>query len=173
RIGASHDSYRNTYRTREREVVDMSPTLSVILPIYNVAPYLSDCLTSLASQRFSDLEVIMVNDGSTDESAEIAAAFAQRDSRFRLISQANAGLGAARNAGLPHASGKYLMFVDSDDALPGYAAEVLISALEQTGSDFATGNVQNWTPRGLTQSGIHRATHRTTLLRTHIRARRR
>src|SRR5690349_16944771 len=98
----------------------MSSVLSVVVPVYNVAPYLDECLTSIAAQYYRNLEVIMVDDGSTDESGAIAAAYAERDSRFKLVTKANAGLGAARNTGTENATGDYLMFVDSDDVLPPY-----------------------------------------------------
>ena len=146
----------------------MSSVLSVVVPIYNVAPYLDECLSSIAAQYHRELEVIMVDDGSTDDSGVIAASYAARDPRFRLITKANAGLGAARNTGTEHATGEYLMFVDSDDVLPPYAAEVLISSVEETGSDFASGNVLRLTSRGLHQSGLHRTAFATTDLRTHV-----
>src|SRR5262249_38360540 len=96
------------------------PELSIVVPIYNVAPYLAACLESLAAQTFEDFEVVMVDDGSTDDSGEIAAGFAARDDRFRLVTKANGGLGAARNTGIDHASGNFLAFVDSDDLIPLY-----------------------------------------------------
>src|SRR5690606_5147714 len=121
--------------------VTVGSVLSVVVPIYNVAPYLGECLSSIANQYYRDLEVIMVDDGSSDDSAAIAEKFADADPRFRLIRQPNRGLGAARNTGVSHATGDYLMFVDSDDVIPPYAAELLITAIEQSGSDFACGNV--------------------------------
>jgi len=142
--------------------------LSVVVPIYNVAPYLGECLSSIANQYYRDLEVIMVDDGSSDDSAAIAEKFADADPRFRLIRQPNRGLGAARNTGVSHATGDYLMFVDSDDVIPPYAAELLITAIEQSGSDFACGNVFRLTWRGLHQSGMHKQVFATTRLRTHV-----
>ena len=146
----------------------MSSVLSVVVPIYNVAPYLDECLSSIAAQYHDSLDVVMVDDGSIDESAAIAAEYAARDPRFTLVTQPNAGLGAARNTGAAKAVGDYLMFVDSDDVLPPYAAEVLISSLEQTGSDFACGNVMRLTTRGVHQSGLHRNAFEKTRLRTHV-----
>jgi CDP-glycerol glycerophosphotransferase len=142
--------------------------LSVVVPVYNVAPYLGECLESLAGQYRDALEVIVVDDGSTDESAAIAADFTGRDPRFRLVRKENAGLGAARNTGTAQATGDYLMFVDSDDVLPPYAAELLVGSLEKTGSDFACGNVLRLTTRGLSQSPMHRAAFASTHLRTHV-----
>ncbi|AGL21012.1 glycosyltransferase [Actinoplanes sp. N902-109] len=136
--------------------------------MYNVAPYLGECLASLAGQYRDALEVIVVDDGSTDDSAAIAERFTARDPRFRLVRQANAGLGAARNTGTAHATGDWLMFVDSDDVLPPYAAELLVGSVEKTGSDFACGNVLRLTTRGLSQSPMHRAAFAATHLRTHV-----
>jgi CDP-glycerol glycerophosphotransferase len=146
----------------------MNSVLSVVVPVYNVAPYLDECLASIAAQYYRNLEVIMVDDGSTDESGAIAAGFAERDPRFKLVTKANAGLGAARNTGTEHSTGEYLMFVDSDDVLPPYAAEVLIASIEETGSDFASGNVLRLTSRGVHQSGLHKTAFATTALRTHV-----
>ena len=146
----------------------MPARISVVVPIYNVEPYLETCLESLMQQTMADLEIVMVDDGSTDESAEIAERFAARDGRFRLVRQANAGLGAARNTGVEHASGEFLAFVDSDDMVPRHAYELLLGALDQTGSDFASGNARRLTPVGTAKAGfLSRATERTRL-RTHI-----
>jgi CDP-glycerol glycerophosphotransferase len=146
--------------------------LTVVVPIYNVSGYLVDCLDSIAGQTYPDLDVVLVDDGSTDDSGEIAKRYAQANSRFRLIRQENRGLGAARNTGVDAAAGDYLAFVDSDDLLPPYALELLVGVLEQTGSDFASGNVALLTQRGLRQSPLHRGTHRITALRTNVKAQR-
>ena len=143
------------------------PLVSVIVPIYNVEEYLPACLDSIARQTVEDLEVIMVNDGSTDGSANIAEEFAARDSRFRLLTQPNGGLSRARNTGAEAATGEYLAFADSDDLLPRNAYELLVTPLQETGSDFATGNVNRLTPTGIAPTGFlsnafdrsRRATH--------------
>jgi CDP-glycerol glycerophosphotransferase len=90
--------------------------VSVVVPIYNVAAYLDACLASLAAQSLADLEVVMVDDGSTDGSGDIAASFAARDPRFRLVSQPSGGLSRAGIAGVDAAAGESLAFVDSDDS---------------------------------------------------------
>ncbi|MBX6166950.1 MAG: glycosyltransferase [Thermobispora bispora] len=144
------------------------PRLSVIIPIYDVEPYLAGCLASVAAQTWQDIEVVMVDDGSPDGSAEIAAAVAARDDRFRLIRQANAGLGAARNTGVRHATGDYLMFLDSDDLLPVHALEYLLASLQRSGSDLATGNVLRLDGRGARQSAMHRAVFAEAATATHI-----
>ena len=121
----------------------MAPRLSVIVPIYNVEEYLPACLDSLAEQTLKDIEVVMVDDGSPDGSAAIAAKYAERDTRFRLIRKENAGLGAARNTGIENISpeSEFLTFVDSDDLIPPDAYRLMVTSLDETGSDFATGNV--------------------------------
>jgi CDP-glycerol glycerophosphotransferase len=146
----------------------MSGRISVVVPAYNVAAYLEDCLESLAQQTFGDLEVVVVDDGSTDESAEIADRFAARDPRFRLVQQENAGLGAARNTGAHHVSGEFVAFVDSDDLVPRHAYELLVNALDETGSDFASGNVCRLTPLGTEQARFLAKTFKRTRLGTHI-----
>jgi len=89
--------------------------VSVIVPVYNVAKYLSKCLRSLSEQKLKEIEIICVNDGSTDNSGEIIEKFALKDPRIKIINTENHGLSAARNCGIRAAQGKYLGFVDSDD----------------------------------------------------------
>jgi CDP-glycerol glycerophosphotransferase len=144
------------------------PRISVVVPIYNVEDFLDECLGSIAAQTFRDLEVVMVNDGSPDRSPAIAAAWAERDSRFRLVNRPNGGLGAARNTGTEHASAEYLTFVDSDDVLPERALERLITALDRTGSDFATGNVLRLSSGGTRQAYFVSRAFTRTRLRTHV-----
>lgn len=96
----------------------MSGVLSVIIPIYNKTEYLCACLEDVLSQTLADIEVICVDDGSTDGSRGIAEEFAKRDSRVKLIAQPNLGAGAARNAGIRAAKGEYIAFLDSDDFYP-------------------------------------------------------
>lgn len=94
------------------------PKLSVIIPVYNAAPYLRECLDSVLGQTLREIEVLCVNDGSTDDSEAILTEYAARDSRIKVFAQSNAGQGAARNRALDEARGKYIWFVDADDALP-------------------------------------------------------
>ncbi|MEU8460921.1 bifunctional glycosyltransferase family 2 protein/CDP-glycerol:glycerophosphate glycerophosphotransferase [Streptomyces sp. NPDC029003] len=148
----------------------MPPRLSIVVPVYNVELYLDECLESIAAQTFDDFEVVIVDDGSTDTSAALAQAFAERDKRFRVVLQKNAGLGAARNVGFRHAAegAEYVAFVDSDDTMPPYAYERLIAALDETGSDFAAGNVRRFRSVGMQQSWGHRLAFANTRLKTHI-----
>jgi CDP-glycerol glycerophosphotransferase len=143
--------------------------LSVVVPIYNVEDYLDECLRSLAGQTFGDFEAVLVDDGSTDGSAAIAQRFIAGDERFRLVARPNGGLSRARNTGTEEARGEYLAFLDSDDVLPPDAYERLVGALERTGSDFATGNVERLTATGLEQAGFVAAAFGRTRLRTHVR----
>ena len=100
-----------------RKHVDAPPRVSVIIPVYNAAPYLRRCLDSVCGQTFRNIEIICVDDGSTDGSAAILAACAARDVRVRVLSQANRGQGSARNHGMRTACGEYIYFVDADDEL--------------------------------------------------------
>jgi CDP-glycerol glycerophosphotransferase len=149
------------------------PRVSVVVPIYNVEPYLERCLDSLAGQTYADLEIVMVNDGSTDRSAEIAEAFSARDPRFRLVEQPNRGLSAARNTGIDQASGEFLAFADSDDIVAPAAYELLVGALDESGSDLATGNVHRLSSTGSRQVGFLANAFAETRLGTHIRRDRR
>jgi CDP-glycerol glycerophosphotransferase len=144
--------------------------VSVVVPIHNVAPYLAECLDSVRRQTHRELEVIMVDDGSTDNSAEIAEQFAATDSRFRLMRQENGGLSAARNAGVPHANGDYLAFLDSDDLLPCFAYEVMVQAAETSGTAFVTGSAHRLSTRGHYLGYPHDQVFLQTNLRTHVSA---
>ena len=144
------------------------PLLSVVVPIYNVAAYLEPCLDSIAAQTFGELEVLLVNDGSTDGSRDLAEDYTRRDERFKLIDRPNGGLSAARNTGIERAGGEFLAFVDSDDILPPNAYELLMGSLEKTGSDFATGKVLRLTSAGTSRARWLSETFRETRLKTHI-----
>ena len=99
------------------------PVISIIVPVYNVAPFLSRCLDSLVGQTYENLEIICVDDGSTDGSAAILDACAAKDSRIKVIHQENAGVSVARNRGLDAATGEFVTFVDADDWLEPDADE--------------------------------------------------
>lgn len=119
----------------------MGCMLSIIVPVYNVESYLEICLRSLVGQTLRDIEIILIDDGSTDRSGEIAQAFADKDSRIRLIRQRNQGQGMARNVGLDMANGKYLAFVDGDDWVILSAYEHLVEVAENFAVDMVMGNV--------------------------------
>ncbi|GAA1291533.1 hypothetical protein Psi02_35970 [Planotetraspora silvatica] len=144
------------------------PRISVIVPIYDVELYLPACLESVSAQTWEDIEVLMVDDGSPDSSAEIARGFAERDGRFRLIHQGNLGLGAARDTGVRHATGDFLAFLDGDDLLPPYALEYMLASLLESGSDLATGNVGRYDGRRVRQSAMHRVVFSGPAATTHV-----
>jgi CDP-glycerol glycerophosphotransferase (TagB/SpsB family)/glycosyltransferase involved in cell wall biosynthesis len=143
-------------------------TISVVVPFYNNAELLGACLASIAAQTHADLEVIMVDDGSTDGSADVARAQAAADARFRLVSVPNGGPGWARNQGVAAASGEFLAFVDADDLLPPDAYSTLLAVLERSGSDFVSGGVLRLTADGLGQSGLHSRAIKARKIGTHI-----
>ncbi|MCW3008321.1 MAG: putative glycosyltransferase [Solirubrobacterales bacterium] len=147
-----------------------APRVSVVVPIYDVESYLAECLDSIVHQTFSDLEVVLVDDGSTDGSAAIARDYVDRDPRFRLISQPNGGLGRARNVGADAARGEFLAFVDSDDKLALNFCELLVGALDQSGSDFATGNVLRFNRWGTRQAPFLTKAFTKTRMKTHVRS---
>ena len=100
--------------------------ISIIVPVYNVESYLKECLESIRQQTFKDIEVILVNDGSTDGSREICERYCEKDIRFRLINQENQGQSVARNRGVKESVGQFIMFVDSDDVINTNVLEVLL-----------------------------------------------
>ena len=133
--------------------------LSVVVPAYNVEDYLDECLSSILTQSYDDLEVIVVDDGSTDRTAAIAAGHASADRRVRLHQQENAGLGATRNVGIDLARGELLAFADSDDVvLPG-AYRALAESLDSSGSDFAVGSVHRLRGRSTYLTPLMRENH--------------
>ena len=106
--------------------------VSVIVPVYNVEKYIRWCLDSLIGQTCSDIEIIVVNDGSTDSSGKIVEEAAGRDARIRVITKPNGGLSSSRNAGIEHSRGRYLAFVDGDDWVePNFVEDMLQAAQEQ------------------------------------------
>lgn len=115
------------------------PLISIIVPVYNAEPYLDNCLDSIAAQTWGNLEVWLVDDGSTDASPALCDARAAADSRFHVLHQANAGVSAARNTALERATGQYLQFVDGDDYLPSAATERLARTAGATGADLVIG----------------------------------
>lgn len=113
----------------------MLPTISVVVPAYNAAEYLRDCLSSIRAQSFADFEVLVVNDGSSDDTPHIAVGFADSDPRFKLVSIPNGGVSKARNAGITEASGQFITFVDADDLLHPHALKAMVETTLKYGSD--------------------------------------
>lgn len=118
-----------------------SPMISVIVPIYNVEKYLKRCLDSIKNQTYTDFEVVMVNDGSTDASADIAKQYLL-DNRFKLFSQHNQGQGAARNLGIEMSRGIFICFVDSDDYVSTEYLAILLKTLKKYNADIVQCGVQ-------------------------------
>lgn len=115
----------------------MIPKVSIVIPVYNTGKYLTKCLESVCAQTLQDIEIICVNDGSTDNSAKILADHAARDERVRVIEQVNSGELAARNSGIQAARGEWIGFVDSDDWISPDMYERLLSNGERTGADIS------------------------------------
>lgn len=113
----------------------MNDLITVIIPVYNVEPYLERCIRSILNQTYRDIEIILVDDGSSDNSGKICDKYAEIDSRIKVIYEQNAGLGYARNSGLQVANGKYVVFVDSDDYAELSMVENLYRCLKKNNAD--------------------------------------
>lgn len=114
-----------------------NPTLSIIVPVYNVAPYLDQCVQSVLGQRFTDFEMLLIDDGSSDGSGAICDRWAAADSRIRVFHQTNSGVSAARNAGLQVSRGAYIGFIDPDDWIEPDMYTRLIGQMEKDRTDAA------------------------------------
>lgn len=114
--------------------------ISIIIPVYNVKPYLKQCIESVINQSYENLEIIIVNDGSTDGSGSICEAYSKLDNRIVLIRKENGGLSDARNVGTEHANGEFVYYVDSDDFLEFDAIEKLVLAQKNNGADIVFSN---------------------------------
>lgn len=137
--------------------------VSVIIPIYNVAPYLDETFQSIIGQSLPDIEILAVNDGSTDNSEEIIRKWQQQDSRILLFSQENRGQSAARNLALKHATGQYIYMMDSDDKLTDPdALQICYDYAEKNHSDFFFFDGESFSEQGV--SRISRNTKRTHLV---------
>lgn len=108
---------------------DKHPLISVIIPVFNVAPYLNRCMETIVSQTYRNLQIIMVDDGSTDFSGSLCDQWKKADNRIKVIHKKNEGLGMARNSGIIAAEGEYFLFVDSDDYVDKVMAEKLLQTL--------------------------------------------
>ena len=132
--------------------------ISIIVPVYNVEEYLDECLDSIQSQTYKNIEVILVNDGSTDRSKEICEKYCQRDIRFRLINQTNQGQSVARNRGMQESTGEFITFVDSDDVIKEDMLEQLIKQMISENIDIVecwyTNNEQELKPKTKENIGI-------------------
>lgn len=118
-------------------IIMKQPLVSIIVPVYNVATFLPDCLVSLKNQTYKNLEIIFIDDGSTDNSGDLCELFAKEDSRAIIKHQKNGGLSSARNAGIDIANGNYIFFLDSDDYLADDCIEYLVSLAKASSSPIA------------------------------------
>ena len=144
------------------------PKVSVIVPVYNVEEYLRECLDSLVNQTLKEIEVIMVNDGSTDNSPEIIEEYASRYDNFHAYHKENGGLSSARNYGIQFANGEYLAFLDSDDYVSKDAYQKLYDLAKKTGSEIVIGNTMRFNSQKKFGSTLHKKVFRETILNTHI-----
>lgn len=115
--------------------------LSVIVPVYNASKYLRPCLDSILSQSYPDFEVLLVDDGSTDDSGSICDEYARRDSRVRVFHKTNGGVSSARNLGLDQAQGEFVCFVDADDVVLADALSILVKGMKN-GADLSIGGYE-------------------------------
>ncbi len=120
----------------------MAPKISIIVPVYNVEKYLSICLDSLINQTLNDIEIICINDGSTDGSLEILNEYAKKDTRIKIITQKNQGLSMARNNGLKEAKGEYISFIDSDDWIDTKMYEIMYQQAKEDNSEIVVCNLK-------------------------------
>ena len=118
--------------------------VSVIIPVYNVEKYLRECLDSVINQTLSDIEIICVNDGSTDNSLAILEEYAQKDTRIKIISKRNEGAGKARQAAIKKASGEYLAFLDGDDYYKSDFVEKMYASAKKNNSDITICNISKY-----------------------------
>lgn len=119
-----------------------SPLVSVVIPVYKVEKYLRRCVDSVLSQTYSNIEVILVDDGSPDICGDICEQYAESDRRVKVIHRQNGGLSAARNTGIDASKGNFLFFIDSDDAVAGDSIEYFMSTIQKDHSDIAIGSFQ-------------------------------
>lgn len=112
------------------------PLISIVIPVYNAEKYLRACLDSVLAQTYKNWEAICVNDGSSDNSAKILEEYAAKDARFHIINQPNSGVSTARNTGLQQTTGKYLMYLDSDDIWHPQTLEILQNVMEKSNADM-------------------------------------
>ena len=139
--------------------------ISVLVPVYNAEKYIEKCIKSIINQTYKNIEIILVDDGSTDSSGKICDEYGKKDDRIIVVHQENKGLSGARNTGLDIAKGKYIMFLDSDDTFEKDACENLYNEIEKTNADIAIG-----AHRVLYDSGkiIEKATHENSVLEPKI-----
>lgn len=131
------------------------PLITIIIPVYNTKKYLHNCIESILSQTYHNLEIILIDDGSTDGSEKFVDDYAKSDKRIKVVHQKNMGLSGARNTGLKHATSKYITFVDSDDRIEPNMIENLFNALIDSQADIAICSFKEIYPNGKTKGFSH------------------
>lgn len=128
----------------ENYAKDENPLVSIIVPVYNSAKYLSGCVDSILAQTYKNIELILVDDGSKDDSGKICDSYVSKDSRVKVIHQQNGGISRAQNAGLDAASGEFMAFADNDDILDCKNIEILLNAILQSGASMSKAKWQQF-----------------------------
>ena len=118
-----------------KNITDIAPLVSIIVPIYNVEQYVNRCVDSILAQTYSNIEVILIDDGSTDKSRERISVY-NNDPRCKVVYKDNGGASSARNVGISLASGEYIYFIDADDYIVESAIELLVDTMTRTRADF-------------------------------------
>lgn len=121
----------------------MNKLVSIIVPVYNLENYIEKCIESLSNQTYGKIEIILVNDGSSDKCGEICEKWAEKDNRVKVIHKENGGLSSARNCGIDNATGEYIMFVDGDDFISETMVEKLYSSLTENDADMSVCSFRN------------------------------
>src|SRR5690606_21044207 len=145
------------------------PRVSVVVPAKDVADYIKYLLDNLKAQTFSDFEVLVVDDGSTDGTRAVIDAVAESDRRFRVLSSGGTGISAARNLGIDHATGEFLSFADADDQISPDFLRLLVESADATGSDLVSCNAYRLEGYQTSPSVLHRRACATPAQATHLR----
>lgn len=134
-------------RLKEREKMKEN-LISIIMPVYNVEKHLRQSIESVINQTYKELEIILVDDGSKDASGIICDEYAKKDSRIKVIHKQNSGISSTRNVGIDNATGKYIMFIDSDDFFENNSCQLLYEEIERNNADYVIGNYRHTTHEG-------------------------
>lgn len=120
-----------------KQRAELNPLISIVIPVYNVEKYLNDCMNSVLNQTYQNIEIILVDDGATDNSGQLCEKYKEQDSRVQVIHKENGGLSDARNYGIDAVQGDYIMFIDSDDQVDLRMVEILVDTLLCADADIA------------------------------------
>ena len=126
------------------EEFEMDKLISIIVPVYNVEKYVAECIESIIKQTYQNLEILLIDDGSTDNSGKICDKYAEKDKRIKIIHKENGGVSSARNLGLDLAQGEYIAFIDSDDFVSNKYIESLYSAIEHKDAEIVLSKYSNY-----------------------------